>query len=113
MCRGASPPLLAELRTYSEPGNMVLPDNVIAFVVAKATVPVVGTVELEGMYVVPLPGDPISATYSAHLPNFWYPLVFAHGVVGPDNSGSALGISTFGLVVREFVRGTMKDTDLV
>jgi hypothetical protein len=101
--QGASPPFTAELRTYSEPGQVALPDHIVAFIITKVAAPLVGVVQLEGMYVVPLPGDPISATYSGHLPNFWYPLVFAHGVVGLDKSGSPLGITTFSLVVREFV----------
>jgi hypothetical protein len=109
----------SQLRMYSEADDVVLADHTVAFVTAKVHIPVGDgpvVTELEGTHIVPLPGDPKSPTYSSQLPNFCFPLVFAHGVVGAAKGGAGgttVGLTSFSLGVREYVRGSTKQTELM
>ncbi|KAI6027247.1 hypothetical protein EDC04DRAFT_2523398, partial [Pisolithus marmoratus] len=74
----------AMLHVYSPFNNVALPDNTIAFISAKASIPSSipdEPVLLEGMYVMPVPGDPTSDIYKHAVPNFPYPVVVGLGVV--------------------------------
>ncbi|KAJ7094929.1 hypothetical protein C8R44DRAFT_558927, partial [Mycena epipterygia] len=49
--------LSASLRVYSAAGDAALPDNTIAFVVAKVFAPTGKPIELDGLFMIPVPGD--------------------------------------------------------
>jgi hypothetical protein len=117
--QAATPSFQAQLRMYSEPGDVVQANHTITFVLAKVHIPVGDApvvAELEGTHIVPLPGDPQLPTYSSQLPNFWFPLAFAHGVVGAAKGGAVgapVGLTMFSLTVKEYVRGSTKETILM
>ncbi|KAJ6554008.1 hypothetical protein DFH09DRAFT_924599, partial [Mycena vulgaris] len=63
----------AELRVYSPPGNLTLPDSMVVFTITKALFPLApvppntGFTILEAVHFAPCPGDPNSPDYQVHL----------------------------------------------
>ncbi|KAF8485204.1 hypothetical protein DFH94DRAFT_842849 [Russula ochroleuca] len=105
--------LPAQLRKYSPPGEDPLPDDTVAYIVAKAHVPAMnvgGPVLLDVVHIAPLFGDPASEGYDSRLPDFDYPLVVALGTVTGPQEGPPGGIVTFPITVSEFVRGGSKES---
>ncbi|KIJ57953.1 hypothetical protein HYDPIDRAFT_72782, partial [Hydnomerulius pinastri MD-312] len=102
----------AELRVYSPFNDSVLPDNTVAFVIAKAHFPggiPKENVLLEASHVIPLPGDPSSDTYENSLPDSPYPFVAGLGSVPSRTETLADGVSKgFTVVSSDFVRDSMK-----
>jgi hypothetical protein len=109
------PSLPAELRKYSPTGDTVLPDDTIAFVVAKAYVPPVHvskTVLLDVMFLIPIPGDPSSTDYDERAPDFYTPLIFGIGTVATAQEALPNTPVFFPVTVSEFVRGSPKQSVL-
>ncbi|KAI6099335.1 hypothetical protein EDD16DRAFT_1718025 [Pisolithus croceorrhizus] len=72
------------LHIYSPFNNVMLPDNTIAFVVAKASVPVSvphDPVLLEAFLMIPVPGDPSLDGYEQAVPDTPHPMVVGLGAV--------------------------------
>ncbi|KAJ7907696.1 hypothetical protein B0H13DRAFT_1879318 [Mycena leptocephala] len=67
----------ATLRVYSGSGDAPLPDNTIAFVIAKACAPTGKPIELDALYLSAFPGDPNDDQYDEHIPEC---PAFIHGV---------------------------------
>jgi hypothetical protein len=112
---GARPPFHAEVRKYSEPGELVLAENTVAFLVAKAYVPAgagTGVVQLEASHIVPVPGDSSSSSYSGHLLNFWHPMAFLLGVVDIPKGVRPVGQNGFFVTVSEYVRGAQRQSQI-
>jgi hypothetical protein len=104
--------LPAEIRKYSPPSEVALPENTVAFVVAKVNVPAgkgPGNVLLEAWHVAPVPGDPTSDGYDERPPDFCRPLIFALGTVGAGHDGPAGGAVMFPVTVSDYVRGSVKE----
>ncbi|KAJ7114991.1 hypothetical protein C8R44DRAFT_564848, partial [Mycena epipterygia] len=57
--------LSTSLRVYSASGDATLPDNTIAFVVAKVFAPTGRPIELDGLFMMPVSADVDAATYQA------------------------------------------------
>ncbi|KAJ7875957.1 hypothetical protein B0H13DRAFT_1632469 [Mycena leptocephala] len=58
----------ATLRVYSGSGDAPLPDNTIAFVIAKACAPTGKPIELDALYLSAFPGDPNDDQYDVRAP---------------------------------------------
>jgi hypothetical protein len=74
-------PCPAEIRIYSPYGDTILPNNTVAFVVAKAHFPVYEPVLLEASSLIPMPGDPSDEAYEVTLPDSPFPHVIGVGHV--------------------------------
>jgi hypothetical protein len=110
-----SDPVSAELRKYSPPGDSVLRDDTIAFVIAKAFVPpgtVAGNILLEAIHIAPVPGDPGSPKYENCVPHFQFPAGFVHGTVAGESEGDPNSVVTFPVSVSDYVRGSTMQTTL-
>lgn len=110
-----SGPVSAEIRKYSPPGECVLPDDTIAYVIAKAYVPasaLLDPVLLEAVHIAAEPGDPKSESYEDSVPDFLFPTVFAHGAVCEEPKTDARGVVLFPLAVSDYIRGGNKKTTL-
>ncbi|KAI5985908.1 hypothetical protein EDC04DRAFT_2512288, partial [Pisolithus marmoratus] len=98
----------AMLHVYSPFNDVALPDNTVAFVSAKASIPSSipdKPVLLEGMYVVHIPGDPTSDVYEHTIPDFPYPMVVGLGVVATQPWTLANGTSkAFTVVSTDYVQ---------
>jgi hypothetical protein len=104
--------LPAEIRKYSPASEVVLPENTVAFVVAKMNVPTgkgPTSVLLEAWHITPVPGDPASDGYDDLAPDFCRPLVFALGTVGTGHDGPADGVVSFPVAVSDYVQGGVKE----
>jgi hypothetical protein len=105
----------AELRKYSPPHDSVLQDDTIAFVVAKAYVPMgktTGNVLLEASHIFPVPGDPRSPEYEERVPDFCCPYIFAQGICTGEHTEKDGGIVTFPVTVSDYIRGSTKQSTL-
>ncbi len=73
-------PLPTELRVWCSSSNYsVLPNNTVAFIIAKAVIDTKSL--LEAWLVSPMPGHPDDDDYDDHLPNILYPFVMGVGHV--------------------------------
>jgi hypothetical protein len=71
----------ADLRIYSPFNDSPLPNETVAFVIAKAYAPPGEIIQLEAFYLSPVPGDPSEDEYDERAPNVQIPFVFAVGQV--------------------------------
>lgn len=121
----------ATLRVYSGAGDAPLPDNTVAFVVAKAFAPTGKPMELDAFYVFPVPGDVNSDTYDVsrssllicaglftayfqdNIPEI---PVFIYGVghIPADQTTETLpdGSKTFTISLSEYVSGGPKSSTI-
>ncbi|KAK7027610.1 hypothetical protein R3P38DRAFT_2938741 [Favolaschia claudopus] len=100
----------ATLRVYSAAGDAPLPDNTLAYVIAKASAPVGQPVELDAFQLSVVPGNPNDENYDAQVPDC---PTFAYGLghlpahhtphVHDDNT------KTFVLSMAEYVNGSLKN----
>ena len=110
-----SGPISAEIRKYSPPGECVIPDDTIAYVVAKAYVPAStqsGLVLLEAIHIAPEPGNPNSEMYQDSVPDFPFPIVFAEGTVCEEPNTEGGSVVLFALAVSDYIRGGNKKSTL-
>lgn len=106
-----SGPISAELRKYSPPGESVLQNDTIAYVVAKAYMPppnMPRTFLLEAIHIAPEPGDPSSDDYEDSVPDFPFPSFFIQGTVSEEHKVDEGGIVNFPVNVSDYVRGNNK-----
>ncbi|KAI6032476.1 hypothetical protein EDC04DRAFT_3115169 [Pisolithus marmoratus] len=100
----------AMLCVYSPFNDVALPDNTIAFISTKACIPSSVPDEpvlLEGMYVIPIPGDPTLDDYEHAVPNFPYPMVVGLGMVSTPPQMLSDGTSkAFTIVSTDYVHDT-------
>ena len=84
----------AEIRKYSPPHDIILQNDTIVFVVAKAYVPpgdTTGNMLLEASHIIPVPGNPNSEGYEDLVPDFCFPLIFAQGTVTGEHTETERG----------------------
>ena len=113
VCSQQSARLLAEIHMYSPVGDAPLPDNTVAFVVAKAHIPaerIGGIVLLDALHFSPMPGNPSDENYNANLPDFSNPLVLALGTVAADHEESPGGPLTFPVSLLEYIHGGVRES---
>ena len=106
----------AEIRKYSPPHDIILQNDTIVFVVAKAYVPpgdTTGNMLLEASHIIPVPGNPNSDGYEDLVPDFRFPLIFAQGTVTGEHTETEGGIVTFPVTVSDYVRGATKLSTLL
>ncbi|KIK11994.1 hypothetical protein PISMIDRAFT_47046, partial [Pisolithus microcarpus 441] len=106
----------ASLRVYSPYKDMVLPDDMVVFVIAKASIPASvpeQTILLEAMWVVAVPGDPTSETYEASVPDFPYPVVIGLGSVSSQPRVLSDGTSrAFTVLSSDYVRDSRLESSV-
>lgn len=114
ICRNP-PQLPAELRVYSRANDIILPDETVAFVIAKGFIPpsnVPGDLLLDAMHVAPFPGNPAGDNYDDCLPDFHWPLLFGVGnVSGPSNVLGNHQVA-FPVTLSEYVRGSPRQSSV-
>ncbi|KAI6122426.1 hypothetical protein EV401DRAFT_2166869, partial [Pisolithus croceorrhizus] len=74
----------AMLHVYSPFNDVVLSDNTMAFMLAKAAIPANVSGEpvlLKGIYVIPVPSNANTEDYEHHIPNFPHPMIVALGLL--------------------------------
>ncbi|KAI6124542.1 hypothetical protein EDD16DRAFT_1475158 [Pisolithus croceorrhizus] len=98
----------ASLRVCSPFNDVALPDNTVAFVSAKASVPASVPQEpvlLEAFHLAPVPGDPSTDSYEQTVPDFPYPTVIGLGTVSSQPRVLADGTSkVFAALSSDYVR---------
>ncbi|KAI6167454.1 hypothetical protein EDD17DRAFT_1469230 [Pisolithus thermaeus] len=101
-----------EIRIYSPFNDIVLPNNTVGFLVAKAYFPpgVPGEkILLEASHFMAVPGDPISETYELAIPDCVPPFVLGMGTVPSHPLMLADGTSrAFSVAVSDYVRDGKK-----
>ncbi|KAH7904539.1 hypothetical protein BJ138DRAFT_1019010 [Hygrophoropsis aurantiaca] len=103
----------AEIRVYSPFNDTILPDNTVAFVVAKAFFPNNDTVLLDASHVIPMPGDPSSDDYDNFLPDCPYPFLIGLGSVPSKFELLPDGVSkTFNVISSDFIRDGVKSSTI-
>ncbi|OBZ78509.1 hypothetical protein A0H81_02121 [Grifola frondosa] len=109
----SGPTLPAELRIYSPRNDTPLPDNTIAFVVAKAHAPANGTILLDALSIYPFPGDPNSDDYQDAIPDMPYPFAYGLGSIQAKHEVLADGVSKgFMVDLSEHVRDSPKPSSV-
>ena len=108
--------ITAELRKYSPPGETVLQNDTIAYVVAKAYMPppsMPRTFLLEAIHIAPEPGDPTSDDYEESVPDFPFPSFFIQGTVSDEHKVDEGGVVNFPVNVSDYVRGNNKKSTVM
>ena len=114
-CIGSNHPIPAELRRYPVPEEGAIADNAVAYLTAKIYIPTSTNepILLDALETDAVPGDPASPTYLLSVPRTKTPTVFANGVVSDTNRSSNDSVVTFRLTVSEFVRNSVKQSNLL
>ncbi len=73
----SAPP--AEIRIYGPPGDVPLPENTIAFVLAKVHIPDSGSILLDAICMYAIPGNPQSSDYEERAPDIVHPYIYGIG----------------------------------
>ncbi|KAI6098444.1 hypothetical protein EV401DRAFT_2147477, partial [Pisolithus croceorrhizus] len=98
----------AMLCVYSPFNDVVLTDNTVAFISAKIAIPanVAGDpVLLEGICVMPVPGDVNTEDYKRHIPDFPHPMIIGLGSVTNQPKTLCDGTSkAFDVISTDYVR---------
>ncbi|KAI6106596.1 hypothetical protein EV401DRAFT_513022 [Pisolithus croceorrhizus] len=98
----------AMLHVYSPFNDVVLADNTVAFVLAKIAIPanVMGDpVLLEGICVVPVPGNVNTEDYKRRIPDFPHPMIVGLGSVTNQPKTLCDGTSkAFDVISTDYVR---------
>ncbi|KAI6003393.1 hypothetical protein EDC04DRAFT_2583476 [Pisolithus marmoratus] len=106
----------AELCIYSPFNDVVLPDNTIGYVVAKAYIPSTTLEEkilLEASHFFPLPGDPSSEAYKQSIPDCLSPFVMGLGSVPTQMETLSDRVTRlFSVIVCDYVRDGKKSSVL-
>lgn len=106
----------ASLRVYSPYKDVALPDNTVAFVIAKASIPasVPGeTILLEAVRAVAVPGDPADDDYESRVPDFPHPVIIGLGLVStPPRVLSDGSSKAFAVVSSDYVRDSRLETSV-
>ncbi|KDQ23458.1 hypothetical protein PLEOSDRAFT_162504 [Pleurotus ostreatus PC15] len=99
--------LPADVRIYAPLTTPALPDNTVAFIVARAHFPPDEPAALDAYHIIPMPGDPNSDAYEDSLPDCPFPFVFliGHVPVEPVVNGN---IKTTTVHAQEYVRNTIR-----
>jgi hypothetical protein len=103
--RGA---ISADLRVYCTPADPILPNDTVAFVVAKCNLIPHETSLLEALYVTKVPGDPRDESYEERVPDIPIPFVFAVGQVLGTVPMADGGVKCFAVNISEYVRDDLK-----
>lgn len=103
-----------ELRIYSPFNDVILPDDTVGFVMAKAYFPANAPEEkilLEASHFFAVPGNPSSDTYESSIPDCLVPFVFGLGTVPACPPTLPDGVSrAFSVVVSDYVRDGRKSS---
>ncbi|KAJ3819237.1 hypothetical protein F5880DRAFT_1490010 [Lentinula raphanica] len=106
--------IAATIKIYSPPQEHTippLPQRTAAFVVGQFALGAAGQpAMIDAFTIIPVPGDPASASYEDTLPWF-YPFLTGVGTV-LDNSAAGVQPRSFLLSMSEFVRGSSKTFSL-
>jgi len=109
----SSPPHVpADLCIYSPINDVLHPDDTIAFVVAWVHIPPTGTILLDAIRIVPLPGDPSHDSYDDAVPNFQFPMVYGLGIVLSPPETLHNGSTAFSVALTEYVRDANQQSHL-
>ena len=100
---GTAAPTL--LYVYSTSSDVLLPNNTVAFVIAKTWIPLHNIAILDALYLTKVPGDPNSEMYKDNVPDIPIPFVQGVGqVTGCTNVLPGTKINCFPVNVSEYVQ---------
>jgi hypothetical protein len=104
----------ADLRVYSPFKDALLPDETVAFIIAKGFAPLGESVQLDTFYLSQVPGDPSADSYDDSVPNVPIPFIFA---IGQVSSGVSLlpgtKIKCFSVALTEYIRDDYRSSTIV
>ena len=101
----------ADIHIYSPYNDVVLPDDTIAFVVARAFCPPNETAFLDAYHLIPVPGNPTETEYqSQRVPDCPYPFALGVGAVSGTEVLADSVTKAFSVVVSDYVRDGMKSS---
>jgi hypothetical protein len=105
--------LAAELRVYTASATEpILPDNTVAYVVAKCHFPIHEVALLDAFYLAKVPGDVNDERYEDHVPDIPIPFVFGVGQVAGEVPMSSPVLKCVAVSVSEYVRDEVKHCDV-
>jgi hypothetical protein len=105
--------LPAELRVYTPSATeLILPNDTVAYVVAKCHFPVRELAVLDALYLAKVPGDVNDDRYEDRVPDIPIPFVFGIGQVAGEVPMSSPVLKCFALSVSEYVRDEVKHCDV-
>ncbi|KDQ49074.1 hypothetical protein JAAARDRAFT_143925 [Jaapia argillacea MUCL 33604] len=105
--------LPAKLHAYSPPNDTILPDNTVAFVIAKVFAPPNADIILNAIHVVPLPGNPNNDDYESHIPDVPHPFFLGLGSAQGLQETLADGkLRGFTVLLSDYVRESVKQFNI-
>ena len=102
----------ANLRVFCPQGTALFADGTVVYGYTKMFVPPKGPVQLDAIAIHPFPGDPSSDEYDDHVPRAVPSVVVLYGSVTGAPSTGADGSRTFPLTVSDYVRDTIRQSQL-
>ncbi|KAJ7061822.1 hypothetical protein C8F01DRAFT_1138439 [Mycena amicta] len=106
----------AKIRVYCSPSDNPLPNDTLAFAVAKVSAPAgqAAIIDLDSIAFYAVPGDIRSETYQDNIPDF-ATFIFGVGHVPQASQSSPVlaGAKSFTLAMAEYVGGGMKQFNLL
>jgi hypothetical protein len=102
----------AEVCLYSPPSAVPMEDFTIIHMRGRLYAPTNDLLLLEGIRVVPFPGDPSSEAYEASFPKNDATNVILHGVVGSSTIEQVDGSKVFSLTVSDYVRDNTRTSTI-
>jgi hypothetical protein len=111
-CANDSQGIDAELRVYSPPSAVPMEDFTIVRMRGRLYAPTADLLLLEGVRMVPFPGDPSSEAYEAFFPENDPTDVILHGVVASSTTEQTDGSKTFSLTVSDYVRDNTRTSTI-
>ena len=102
----------ADLRVFCPQSTALFPDGTVVYASAKMFAPPDPPILLDAIRIHPFPGDPTSEEYDDHIPQNVASAVVLHGCVTGPPSTSADGSRKFPLTVSEYVRDTVRQSNV-
>lgn len=94
----------ADIHIYSPYNDVVLPDDTIAFIVARAFCPPNETAFLDAYHLIPVPGNPTETEYqSQRVPDCPYPFALGVGAVSGTEVLADSVTKAFSVVVSDYI----------
>ena len=104
----------AQLRVYSPPGEPILPDHTIVYVIGKVCIqPGTERALIDATHMRPVPGDVNDPDYEERVPNFPYSYIDGVGIVSGQHERIDERSRVFPVSVSEYVRDEVKQFQLM
>ena len=102
-----------DIRIYSPMNDVLHTDNTIAFVYARAHMPLNAPAILDASHIVPCPGDVQNDSYEDFIPDMPNPFIIVLGQVNGKGSHLPDGSRTFPMTVSKYIRNAVQPSSVV